>query len=439
MPDPIPLYVQDVLELPTRIHRLQFVNANSPLRAEGRTGVVDEIEDLSDALIAVGMHQVWDEVASGFGQLLFLLRRRLKAGQGSLGEENLDYLSDTVATLAKRFQCGVARKRLVAVSTLTPEVDFGLRDDLTPPLEPEITWLLVDAQRCWSVGFHLPALLITFTALERLTSYYYERTIGDPPPELHSWGMMIGDLKAGHSECRQDLLESLDGIVKEYRNPIVHGDEQVDGSGAEVIYELCARMSRQMISELVFRQDVYVVPSSSEKTTIKVAMDALAGKASVRTLSLFLGGKHTPDIDVAGWDGLPEFGAFRHLSLRHIKHKLECVKDDFLNEDDNLILGFLNTRCREDARDLAVTRLFEKANELVSTNAPDEIWPWVQRIPIGTKRRFLREICLQGIVEFAPVLRAWFPFEVKRIRTAINKCLQDMECSPIPHCQAHFG
>ncbi|HQM14896.1 MAG: hypothetical protein GYA30_12385 [Chloroflexi bacterium] len=64
---------------------------------------------------------------------------------------------------------------------------------------------------------------------------------------------------------------------------------------------------------------------------------------------------------------------------------------------------------------------------------PECVWSRLEHIHREIKLRVLETIAHEQRVELAPVLRAWFPHEVRAVREAINHTLQALGQRTLSH------
>ncbi len=67
------------------------------------------------------------------------------------------------------------------------------------------------------------------------------------------------------------------------------------------------------------------------------------------------------------------------------------------------------------------------------------MWPRLETINREIKFLLLEAVEERGRRDLAPVLRAWFPHEVRAVRTAINHTLQGLGEGTLPHPKRPAG
>ncbi|HRU95580.1 MAG TPA: hypothetical protein P5195_10155, partial [Anaerolineae bacterium] len=82
---------------------------------------------------------------------------------------------------------------------------------------------------------------------------------------------------------------------------------------------------------------------------------------------------------------------------------------------------------------LWVARVLDWFAEWAAARQPESVWPPLEPIHRQIKFRVLETIAREQRVELVPVLRAWFPHEVRAVREAINQTLQALGQAGLPH------
>jgi hypothetical protein len=73
-----------------------------------------------------------------------------------------------------------------------------------------------------------------------------------------------------------------------------------------------------------------------------------------------------------------------------------------------------------------VERLLGWFEEWQGAGQPERVWPRLETIQRDIKFMLLEAIEERERRDLVPVLRAWFPHEVRAVRTAINHTLQSL-------------
>ena len=87
----------------------------------------------------------------------------------------------------------------------------------------------------------------------------------------------------------------------------------------------------------------------------------------------------------------------------------------------------------ERTQQLWVERLLSWFEEWQEAGQPGQVWPRLETIHRDIKFMLLEAIREQGRRDLAPVLRAWFPHEIRAVRKAINHTLRSLGQQTLPH------
>jgi hypothetical protein len=178
-------------------------------------------------------------------------------------------------------------------------------------------------------------------------------------------------------------------------------------------------------------------PSGDEIDAILMAADAIIGRAGRSGLTLILNGSRSKKALSWGWDELPDYGALRHLTADQIARKVDwCIHHRWLSLEhtyDGVPLLYHSARGWERTKALWVERLLGRFQEWQEGGHPERVWPRMETIDREIKLMLLDAIGERGLRDLGPVLRAWFPHEVRAVRTAINRALQDLGLGALPH------
>ena len=106
------------------------------------------------------------------------------------------------------------------------------------------------AGRCIALDTPTGAAFHLMRAIEGVMSIYYAQVLGAPiPTRMRNWGVYIKNLRnSGKADAR--ILNFLDHIRENYRNPITHPEAMVDGDEAEILLGVAVSAIRQMIIEI---------------------------------------------------------------------------------------------------------------------------------------------------------------------------------------------
>jgi hypothetical protein len=94
-----------------------------------------------------------------------------------------------------------------------------------------------------AAGFHI------LRGVESVLALYYQHVIGKPIPTLmRNWGVYIKKLRRGGASKK--IVQMLQHIKDEYRNPTLHPEEMLNSDEVEVLLGICNSVIRMMILEM---------------------------------------------------------------------------------------------------------------------------------------------------------------------------------------------
>lgn len=159
-----------------------------------------------------------------------------------------------------------------------------------------------------------------------------------------------------------------------------------------------------------------------------------AGRAGV---TLILNGSRSQKVQRHEWDKLPEYGALSHLTAVTIGQKIDwCLRNGWLRYEhtrDGIPLLFHTEKGWERVAWLWARRILEWFADWQAEGKPEQVWPRLETINHEIKYLLLNMLREQPQPELAPVLRAWFPHEVRKVRAAINHTLESWDERPLSH------
>jgi hypothetical protein len=159
-----------------------------------------------------------------------------------------------------------------------------------------------------------------------------------------------------------------------------------------------------------------------------MATDAVIGQAGRSGVSLILKGSRNKKVLAQGWEQLPDYGALGSLTTKVIGAKVDwCIHAGWLRLEhnyDGIPLLYHSTKGWERAKRLWVERLLGRFEDWGAAGEPEQVWPHLETIHRDIKDMLLETIGEQGRADLAPILHAWFPREVRKVRQAINRALQ---------------
>ena len=178
-------------------------------------------------------------------------------------------------------------------------------------------------------------------------------------------------------------------------------------------------------------------PAREEIDVILMAADGIVGTAGRSGLTLILNGSRSKKALAWEWDKLPDYGALRHLTADQIGRKVDwCIHHRWLRLEhnrDGIPLLYHSTKGWERVKELWVERLLGWFEDWQAAGRPEQVWPRLETINRDIKFMLLDAIGERGRRDLAEVLRAWFPHEIRAVRTAINRTLQGLGERALAH------
>lgn len=178
-------------------------------------------------------------------------------------------------------------------------------------------------------------------------------------------------------------------------------------------------------------------PTQAEIDAILMATDSIIGDAGRAGVTLILNGSRSQKVQRHEWDKLPEYGALRHLTAVTIGQKIDwCLRNGWLRYEhtrDGIPLLFHTEKGWERVAWLWARRILEWFADWQAEGKPEQVWPRLETINHEIKYLLLNMLREQPQSELAPVLRAWFPHEVRKVRAAINHTLESWGERPLSH------
>jgi len=178
-------------------------------------------------------------------------------------------------------------------------------------------------------------------------------------------------------------------------------------------------------------------PTQEEIDAILMAADAIIDQAGRSGLTLILNGSRSKKALEWEWDKLPDYGRLSHLTADQITRKIDwCIHHKWLRLEHNrngIPLLYHSRQGWERVKGLWVERLIGWFEGWMDNKTPERVWPRLETINRDIKFMLLDAIRERERRDLAPVLRAWFPHEVRAVRKAINGTLQNLGQRTLPH------
>jgi hypothetical protein len=174
-----------------------------------------------------------------------------------------------------------------------------------------------------------------------------------------------------------------------------------------------------------------------------MATDSIIGQAGRSGVVLILNGSRSKKVLEWGWDKLPDYGALKHLTADQIARKVDwCIHNKWLRLEynrDGIPLLYHSEKGWERVKQLWVERLLSWFDDWLATNEPERVWPRLETINREIKFMLLDEIARRKAINLVPVLRAWFPHEIRAVRKAISRTLQALSQRILVHPRGEGG
>lgn len=181
-------------------------------------------------------------------------------------------------------------------------------------------------------------------------------------------------------------------------------------------------------------------PTQEEIDAVLMATDAIIGEAGRSGVTLILNGSRSKKALRWEWDELPDYGRLKHLTADQITRKIDwCIHNKWLRLEynrDGIPLLYHSPKGWERVKRLWIERLLGWFEAWQEGGEPERVWPRLETINREIKEMVLDAIAEQGRRDLEPLLRAWFPHEVRSVRSSINRTLQGLGLRPIPHARA---
>ncbi len=178
-------------------------------------------------------------------------------------------------------------------------------------------------------------------------------------------------------------------------------------------------------------------PAQTEIDAILMATDSIIGDAGRAGVTLILNGSRSQKALRHEWDKLPEYGALSHLTAVAINQRLDwCIQQGWLRYEhtrDGIPLLFHTAKGWERVKWLWTGRILDWFTAWQLAGTPEKVWPRLEIINHEIKYLLLQTLRDQPKPELTPLLHAWFPHEVRKVRADINHTLQTWGERPLSH------
>jgi hypothetical protein len=177
-------------------------------------------------------------------------------------------------------------------------------------------------------------------------------------------------------------------------------------------------------------------PTQAEIDAILMTTDSIIGDAGRAGVALILNGSRSQKALRHEWDKLPNYGDLSHLTAVAIGQRIDwCIHQGWLRYEhtrDGIPLLFHTAKGWERVKSLWVARLLNWFIVWERANMPEQVWPNLEHINHEIKYLLLEKLRDKPQPELTPILCAWYPHEVRKVRAAINQTLQNWGERPLP-------
>jgi predicted nucleotidyltransferase len=170
-------------------------------------------------------------------------------------------------------------------------------------------------------------------------------------------------------------------------------------------------------------------PTPGEIDAILLAADEITWSAGRNGLTLILKGSRAAKVFEKGWDQVENYGALAHLTRDEIARKIDwMIHEGWLEIKYDWALPLIahSEPGWERVQKLWGEKLLGEFETWVAEGRPDSVWPRIEPFHRQIKFQLLERIRLQQAQHLAPVLLAWWPNEVRKVRERIGGVLRDL-------------
>ncbi len=177
-------------------------------------------------------------------------------------------------------------------------------------------------------------------------------------------------------------------------------------------------------------------PTQAEIDAILMTTDSIIGDAGRAGVTLILNGSQSQKALRHEWDKLPNYGDLSYLTAVAIGQRIDwCIRHGWLRYEytrDGIPLLLHTTKGWERVKALWVGRLLNWFIVWQATGMLEQVWPNLEHINHEIKYLLLEKLRDKPQPELTPILCAWYPHEVRKVRAAINQTLQNWGERPLP-------
>lgn len=179
-------------------------------------------------------------------------------------------------------------------------------------------------------------------------------------------------------------------------------------------------------------------PTQDEIDAVLMATDSIIGQAGRTGVVLILNGSRSKKALEWEWDQLDDYGRLQHLTADEIGRKVDwCIHYGWLRieYDRHIPLLYHTAKGWKRVKVLWVQRILGWFTEWTAAGQPERVWPRLETINREIKFLVLDKIAEEARADLVPLLHAWFPHEIRAVRTAINRTLQALGQRGLRHPQ----
>lgn len=247
------------IQIGTSLRYLQDTEEGRPLKLRGHVGdILDNIKWTLDCLDQFGLPVT--KRASVELQNFYNKRKNCKFGTDITSEQASELtkiitaLRHTFTAEARGIFAYVVTDKRIDTNKLLNEVP-ALFSNRTFQLMPDIAqYDFVEAGKC--IAYELPtaAAFHSLRGTESTLRFYYCKHIKRGRITVLLWRPMLAHLRKCRKPIPKILLDNLDNIAVNFRNPTAHPEYKYDISEVQDLFNLCVDVNNRMIGELIKRK-----------------------------------------------------------------------------------------------------------------------------------------------------------------------------------------
>jgi len=174
-------------------------------------------------------------------------------------------------------------------------------------------------------------------------------------------------------------------------------------------------------------------PTPDEMDAILLAADEIIDRAGRNGLTLILKGSRAAKVFEKEWDQVETYGALAYLTRDEIARKVDwMIYEGWLDIEYEWALPLIahTERGWERVRRLWVDKLLAEFETWAAEGRSERVWPRIETFHRDIKFQLLDRIHWQRAHHLAPVLLAWQPHEVRKVRQRIGNVIRHLDVPP---------